>query len=414
MPNAIFVRQQFKWVFMASVNFYQHKESNSKTLILITFTFNHQRLRLSTGLWVPAKAWDKDDQKAKPVKEFAEANKRLREITNFLLDKYDELFPSESAFSKDEIKRKSQELKDSYQVFIGRKEEKIIVQTTLLSFIGVFQERYKNRFNPTHVLHYNALKTHLESFQQKKGFKVDFDTIGKDFYLQFTHYLKEIGLKPNTIGSHIKRVKRLMNEAVEDKLTTNQEHHKRDFKVIKVDVDTVYLTEAEIQALYELEIDIPEKRRVRDIFVLNCFTGLRHSDWSKVSFENIHNGNLYVRTQKTDEPVILPVKPLVLEILNKYNNKLGVISLQKTNEAIRFIGQLAFSKQIKSININKWLEIRTHTARRSFATNAYLAGIPIRDIMQITGHRKTESFLKYIRVTKLETAEKLKDHPFFR
>ena len=399
---------------MASVKYYQHKESNSKTLILITFTFNHQRLRLSTGLTVPAKAWDKDDKKAKPVKEFAETNKRLREITNFLLDKYDELFPSESVFSKDEIKRKSQELKDSYQIFAGRKEEKIIVQTTLLSFIGVFQERYKNRFNPTHVLHYNALKTHLESFQQKKGFRVDFDTIGKDFYLQFTYYLKEIGLKPNTLGSHIKRVKRLMNEAVEDKLKTNLDHHKRDFKVIKVDVDTVYLTEAEIQALYELEIDIPEKRRVRDIFVLNCFTGLRHSDWSKVSFENIHNGNLYVRTQKTDEPVILPVKPLVLEILNKYNNKLGVISLQKTNEAIRFIGQLAFSKQIKSININKWLEIRTHTARRSFATNAYLAGIPIRDIMQITGHRKTESFLKYIRVTKLETAEKLKDHPFFR
>ena len=40
-----------------------------------------------------------------------------------------------------------------------------------------------------------------------------------------------------------------MNEAVEDNLTTNQEHHKRDFKVIKVDVDTVYLTEAEIQSI---------------------------------------------------------------------------------------------------------------------------------------------------------------------
>ena len=347
------------------------------------------------------------------MKEFAETNKRLREITNFLLDKYDELLPSESIFSKDEIKRKSQELKDSYQIFAGRKEEKIIIQTTLLSFIGIFQERYKNRFNPTHVQHYNALKTHLESFQQKQRFRVDFDTIGKDFYLQFTNYLKEIGLKPNTVGSHIKRIKRLMNEAVEDNLTTNQEHHKRDFKVIKVDVDTVYLTEAEIQALYEFEIDIPEKRRVRDIFVLNCFTGLRHSDWSKVSFENIHKGNLYVRTQKTDEPVIIPVKPIVVEILTKYGNKLGVLSLQKTNEAIRFIGQLAFSNKLRSDNINKWIEIRTHTARRSFATNAYLAGIPTRDIMQITGHRKTESFFKYIKITKLETAEKLKDHPFF-
>ncbi|MEI7661371.1 MAG: site-specific integrase [Bacteroidota bacterium] len=200
---------------------------------------------------------------------------------------------------------------------------------------------------------------------------------------------------------------------MEDKITTNQDFLKRDFKVIKVDVDTVYLTTDEIQALYEYPIEIPEKRRVRDLIVLNCFTGLRHSDWAKVTLENIQDGKLYIRTQKTDEPVIIPAKPLVLEILTKYNNKLGVLSLQKTNEAMRFIGQIAFTNKVKSGNINKWIEIRTHTARRSFATNAYLAGIPMHDIMEITGHRKTESFLKYIRVTKLETAEKLKDHPFF-
>ncbi|MCX6266470.1 MAG: tyrosine-type recombinase/integrase [Bacteroidetes bacterium] len=399
---------------MATLKYYPYKETNGKTLLIIVLTFNHERLRLSTGLSVPVKAWDQDDQKIKPLKENAENNKRLREITNFLLNKYDELFPSDSILTKDEVKRKSKELKDSYQVFIGRKEEKIVLQTTLLSFIGVFQDRYKDKFNPTHVSHYNGLKTHLENFQEKKGFKVDFDTIGKDFYLKFTGYLKEIGLKPNTVGSHIKRVKRLMTEAVEDKITTNQDFLKRDFKVIKVDVDTVYLTTDEIQALYEFQVDLPEKRRVRDIFVLNCFTGLRHSDWSKVTLENIHDGKLYVRTQKTDEPVIIPVKPLVKEILSKYGNKLGVLSLQKTNDAIRFIGQTAFTSKVKSNNINKWLEIRTHTARRSFATNAYLAGIPMHDIMEITGHRKTESFLKYIRVTKLETAEKLKDHPFFR
>ena len=111
---------------MASVKFYQHKESNGKTLILITFTFNHQRLRLSTGLSVPAKAWDKDDQKAKPMKEFAETNKRLREITNFLLDKYDELFPSESIFSKDEIKRLESLDKAGPCVSAGIPEDKFV------------------------------------------------------------------------------------------------------------------------------------------------------------------------------------------------------------------------------------------------------------------------------------------------
>lgn len=134
-----------------------------------------------------------------------------------------------------------------------------------------------------------------------------------------------------------------MNEALDDKLTTNQDHHKREFKIIKVDVDTVYLTENEIKALYEMPIDVPAKRRIRDIFVLNCYTGLRHSDWSKVSIDNIHDGKLYVRTQKTDEPVIIPVKPLVSEILERYET-IKVPTLQKTNEAIRWIGDKAYDQ----------------------------------------------------------------------
>ena len=397
---------------MASLKYYQHKETNGKTLILITFTFNHERLRLSTGLSVPVKAWDKEEQRAKPLKDFAETNKKLRDITSFLLDKYDDLFPSKSTYTKDEIQRKSKQLKDSFQVFSGRKDEVLTPHISLLSFIPIFQERYKNKFSSAHVKHYNGVKTHLEGFQSKTGFKVDFDTIGKDFYIRFTDYLKEAGLKPNTVGSHIKRVKRLMNEANEDNLTTNQDHHKREFKIIKEDVETIYLTLTDIEALYKMQIELPGKRKIRDIFVLNCFTGLRHSDWEKVSFENIHENKLYVKTQKTKEPVIIPVKPLVLEILERYRS-IQTPTLQKTNEAIRWIGEKAHENKIGTGDINKWLEIRTHTARRSFATNAYLGGIPMRDIMQVTGHRTTESFLKYIRVTKLETAEKLKDHPFF-
>ena len=203
-----------------------------------------------------------------------------------------------------------------------------------------------------------------------------------------------------------------MNEANEDTLTTNQDHHKRDFKIIKEDVETVYLTLADIKALYNMKIELPGKRKVRDIFVLNCFTGLRHSDRDKVSFDNIHENKLYIKTQKTKEPVIIPVKPLVLEILERYRF-IQAPTLQKTNEAIRWVGEKAHENKIGTGDINKWPEIRSHTARRSFATNAYLTGIPMRDIMQVTGHRTTESFLKYIRVTKLETAEKLKDHPFF-
>ena len=118
-----------------------------------------------------------------------------------------------------------------------------------------------------------------------------------------------------------------MNEANEDNLTTNQDHHKRDFKIIKEDVETVYLTLADIEALYNMKIELPGKRKVRDIFVLNCFTGLRHSDRDKVSFDNIHENKLYIKTQKTKEPVIIPVKPLVLDHLANVMHNLCQIKL---------------------------------------------------------------------------------------
>lgn len=63
--------------------------------------------------------------------------------------------------------------------------------------------------------------------------------------------------------------------------------------------------------------------------------------------------------------------------------------------------------------MEKWQVISSHTARRSFATNAYLAGIPVFRIMLITGHKTEESFFRYIRIGKAENARELAQHPFF-
>ena len=62
----------------------------------------------------------------------------------------------------------------------------------------------------------------------------------------------------------------------------------------------------------------------------------------------------------------------------------------------------------------KFQLITTHVARRSFATNLYLAGIPSISIMKITGHRTERSFLKYIKISQEENAQKLMEHPYFQ
>jgi len=399
---------------MATIKFYADKERKNGCLILLTFTFNNQRLRLSTGLNVPEKAWSQEDQKAKPIKEYPEVNRRLREIDNFLLDSYDDLFPQGEKLSKEEVIKKTREIKSAFQVFNGRLEPgNENRKPTLIEFIPVFQARYKNKFTINHIRHYTGIKNYLQAYEKKTGSPIEFESINKEFYIGFTDFLKEKNLKPNTIGSHIRRLKRLMNEAVEDKLTDNQEHRSRNFKVITEETDKIYLTTKEVQALYKLELDELRMQRIRDLFVLHCHTGLRHSDWPKITLNNIEEGKLYVRTQKTKEAVIIPVHPIILEILNRYGPELKIPTNQEANRVLKWIGEYAVFKKITNENPEKWLQIRTHTVRRSFATNAYMSGVPMISIMQITGHRTTESFLRYIRVTKLENAVKLKDHPFF-
>jgi len=73
------------------------------------------------------------------------------------------------------------------------------------------------------------------------------------------------------------------------------------------------------------------------------------------------------------------------------------------------------SGELKSIkSILKHDLIKTRTARRTDATNMYLAGIPTIDIMKITGHKTEREFLNYIRISKKQTAENLINHEYFR
>src|SRR4029079_15249694 len=63
-----------------------------------------------------------------------------------------------------------------------------------------------------------------------------------------------------------------------------------------------------------------------------------------------------------------------------------------------------------TVNMSKWEMVSSHTARRSFATNEYLNGTSTLTIMAVTGHKTEKSFLKYIKVSRKEEAERMKDH----
>ena len=128
--------------------------------------------------------------------------------------------------------------------------------------------------------------------------------------------------------------------------------------------------------------------------------------------------------KKTGEKCIIPIRPELEAILQRYDYNLPKSFEQKVNKDIKDIGELAGIKEVITIQhdrggltvekkVKKCSEICTHTARRSGCTNMYLAGIPTLKVMKISGHKSEREFLKYIRVSQEETAIDLSSHSYF-
>ncbi len=95
--------------------------------------------------------------------------------------------------------------------------------------------------------------------------------------------------------------------------------------------------------------------------------------------------------------------------MNKYIKEVG--KLAELNELVTVSKTRAGQKEVRTLP--KYSLITVHTARRSFATNLYLAGMDTLTIKKMTGHHTEKSFLKYIRVSEEENASRAALHAFF-
>lgn len=296
----------------------------------------------------------------------------------------------------------------------------------LLCFVKSFIEKTDKK--PNTVKGYKQTAREIEGYIALTGKRLQFENVDLDFYLSFVEYLTNKGYSPNTVGARIKDLKMFMNEAYERNLHTNMDFKKKRFSKPKEETYSVYLNSDELKKIYKCDLsDEPRLDRVRDLFLIGCCTGLRFSDLSLLSSDNIDNVEsvITIKTVKTGRTVVIPLHAIVRQILQKYDNELPrVPSNQKFNDYIKEIakkaeinepillqrtkGTLTYAETKPCLDL-----VTSHTARRSFATNAYLAGLPPISIMKITGHKTESSFMKYIKISEKENAIQLKGHEFF-
>jgi len=301
---------------------------------------------------------------------------------------------------------------------------------TLFSFIQSFIDKSETKPNPKTGRpvcykmrrEYEVTFNYLKKYAISTGKAIDFKNIDLDFYDGFTQYLQGEKLAVNTIGKKIQTLKIFLNAAKDEGKNSYEGYKSKKFKAMTEDSESIYLNESELTKLYEHDFSKdPALERVRDLFLVGCWTGCRFSDIAQITPENVSGGFIHLKQYKTGTKVIIPLHPVVTAILNKYGKLPEAISNQKFNESLKDIARLAgiderTHKAItkggvkRSTAYKKWELVTTHTARRSFATNLYKSDFPSLSIMAITGHRTEESFLKYIKVTADEHAKKLQLH----
>jgi site-specific recombinase XerD len=398
------------------------KEPNSKeeTLVYMLFRFQKNILKYSTGQKIHPKYWNPAEQKVRETRQFsgyAEFNALLKKLDGRVSEEYRRLVNDGKAPTPEL-------LRDSLNELLHKKTGSY--RFDLLSF-GKYLLENSNK-KPETLANYKQTIRNLEEFKASKRVSLAFDDITLDFYEGFMKFALAKNYSNNTIDGFIKNIKAFMNEAFDRGLHRNLDHKKRRFRRLAEETESIYLAQDEVKKIYHLDLTAnPRLAKVRDLFVIGCYTGLRYIDLSQLTEKNLVDKTKFkITTEKTGELVVIPIHPYVGKILAKYGwNLPESLSNQKMNDYLKELGQLAELDTSVSITTSKggsrvvetskkYELITVHTARRSFATNAYLMGVPTISIMKITGHRTEKAFLKYIKISQEDNANKLLNHPFFK
>ncbi len=396
------------------------------SILLMSLSWKGHRLQLSSGLSIEPKKWDIKNGRVKSSSNEAMAiNTRLNNIRSKILMIYNNAVNNEIDVTKEYIKSKALEIINP---------PKQVKTTQDISFLNHYEIMMSNRKKGIEINNRNGkpfgkgiLKTyqttlnHLKGFEQKQNFRITFDSIDEKFYRNFVRYLLEnVDMTNNTVGMHIKNLKTFMKRCVTMEFTANIKFMK--FKVYDENSDTIALTKDELGKIIKYDTGKSKKlSKVKDLFLILCFSGLRYSDLKYLTPESIDYSSEMIRiiSEKTKVVSHITLHSRLKNILIKYPNGIPKISAQKFNDYMKELAKLAeINTQCQRTRFKgndrivetfpKYELISSHTGRRTYITLSLIKNIPTNMIMRTTGHKSEKSFQKYIRLNDRQQNEVIK------
>jgi integrase len=400
------------------INFKLKDSRKNISHIVCEVYYTDGRLKCSTGESIEPQFWNKQKKRA------TEKNYPKGQSINSVLNGFEAIFVTALAIAKANQqpleKTHLSRLFENYRNAITPMSDN--AKPTFFSYLQNFIDTPRlfkgERIQQRSMTTYKELHKKLEYFAKQQKVSIDFSTLNLAMLEKFTSFLYGQNLNPSTVGKYLSKLKTVLNDAKKNGIEVCYNYNDAQ-KPKPVENTAIYLTENELMHLFNFDLsNEPRLETVRDIFVFQSYTAMRYSDIKAFKRENYDDTAKTIQyiTTKTGTPVIIPIFPIVQNILNKYGGMLpNVISEQKANEYLKEIGQkVGLTGKVprtiyeygfkKNVILEKWQMISTHTARRTGATNMYKATGNARMIMQITGHKKETTFWNYVRLTNEEHA----------
>ena len=389
--------------------------------IRMRVNFASQRIEFTTGYRIDVAKWDGDKQRVKngctnKLKQSAS------EINAALLGYYTELQEIFKRFEVAEITPSPAEVKEAFNNRHGQNEKTELASADTSNVPSNFYEAFddfvrvcgrQNDWTHSTFEKFAAVKNHLKNFRSELSFDF-FDEEGLTEYVQYLREVRE--MRNSTIGKQLSFLKWFLRWSFKQGMHSNNAYDAFKPKLKDTQKKIIFLTWEELNKLREFKIP-PTKQaleRVRDVFLFQCFTGLRYSDVFNLRRSDIKGDHIEVTTVKTSDSLIIELNDHSRAILEKYkevefeNDKaLPVITNQKMNDYLKELAELAeinepvrqtYYKGNERIDevTPKYALLGTHAGRRTFICNALALGIPPQVVMKWTGHSDYKAMKPYV------------------
>jgi integrase len=405
---------------MATINFSLRSDKNPSKIYVRLRNGRSSDMTVYTGYIIDPKHWNSTKGEVKQSALFDDKINLSRDLNNLKNKVIEELNSSSS---------KGITINKQWLESVISNEDSNIGETESPKLIYDLMTEYKNelkfKINPktNKPISENTIRgfaqviERLKNFEKHVGIKYLVSEVDLNFKFEFVNYMINVsGFSQNTINKSIKQLKTVCLDAIDKGFSVNIQVRSTKFNHPREVADFVTITEAEINQIRKFK-GTDYHMNARDWLIIGCWTGCRVNDLMQLSMNNINEtekGQKFIRyTQsKTNKQVDLPIHPHVEEIIKRLKGFPRPISDQRFNEWIKDVcrdsgltQEVYGSRQNpeshkKEVGAFKKYElIRSHTCRRSFATNHY-DKLPNKKIMAVTGHSTEQMLLSYIGETK--------------